>query len=80
MCFIEIVAAIVNLMLDFESPKLDLYSSSCGPFSGTATCYPILTLYNVQILGQIFGWKKGGFWASVLHRNYSCIYKIDVGF
>ena len=55
MCFIEIVAAIVKLMLDFESPKLDLYSSSYGPFSETATCYPILTLYTVQNLGQIFG-------------------------
>ena len=55
MCFIEIVAEIVKLMLDFESPKLDLDSSSYGPFSRTATCYPILTLHNVQILGQIFG-------------------------
>ena len=46
-CFIENVAAIVNLLLDFESPKLDLYSSSYGTFSGIATCYPVLTLYTV---------------------------------
>ena len=32
----EIIAGSVKLMKDFESPKLDLYSSSYGPFLGTA--------------------------------------------
>ena len=27
-----IIAASINFMLDFESPNLDLYSSSYGPF------------------------------------------------
>ena len=80
MCFIDIVAEIVNLILGFESPKLDLYSSSYGPFSRTATGYNVLTLYTVQILGQIFGWKKEEIWATDLHGNYSCICKLDVGF
>ena len=33
----EIIAASINLMLAFESPKLDLYNSSYGPFPRTAT-------------------------------------------
>ena len=33
----KIIAASVNLMLDFKSPKLDLYSSSYGPFPRTTT-------------------------------------------
>ena len=53
--FIEIVVAIVNLMLSFESTELDLYSSSYGPFSRTATGYLVLTPYIVQILGLISG-------------------------
>ena len=32
----EIIVAFVNLMLAFESPKLDWYSSSYGPFLDTA--------------------------------------------
>ena len=43
----EIISAFANLMEDFESPNLDLYSSSYGPFFGTATSCPILTLYIV---------------------------------
>ena len=31
----EIIAASINLMQAFESPKLDLYSSIYGPFPGT---------------------------------------------
>ena len=41
MFFLEIVAK-------SESPKLDLYNSSYGPFFGTATGCPVLTLYTVQ--------------------------------
>ena len=37
MFFIEIVVASVNLMLGFESPKLDLYISSYDLFPGIAT-------------------------------------------
>ena len=37
MLFIEVVAASINLMLGFESPKSDLYSLSYGPFLGTTT-------------------------------------------
>ena len=48
---IEIIAASINLMLAFESPNLNFYSSSYGPFSGTATGCPVLTRYIVQILG-----------------------------
>ena len=33
----EIIAASVKLMWPFESPKLDLYSSSYDPFPETAT-------------------------------------------
>ena len=76
----EIIASFVNLMLAFESTKLDFYSSSYGPFSETATCCPALTPYIVQILGLIFGWEKEGIWTSVIHINYNCICKLDVGF
>ena len=34
MSFIEVVVAFVNLMLVFESPEFDLYSSCYGPFLG----------------------------------------------
>ena len=37
MFFVEIIAAFVKLIYDFESTKLDLYSSSYGPFPRTAT-------------------------------------------
>ena len=33
--FMEIIAASINLMYAFESPNLDLYISSYGPFPGT---------------------------------------------
>ena len=58
MFFLEIIIAIVNLRLGFKSLKLDLYNSSYGLFSETATSYPVLTLHTVQILGLIFGWEK----------------------
>ena len=58
MFFMEIIAASVNLMLDFESPKLDLYSSIYGLFFRTTIGCPVLTLYTVQILGPIFSWEK----------------------
>ena len=56
--FMEIIVASVKLMLAFESPKLDLYSSSYGPFSRTARGCPILTPYTIHILGLISGWEK----------------------
>ena len=34
---IEIIAATVKLMYNFESPNLGLYSSSYVPFPGTTT-------------------------------------------
>ena len=37
MFFIEVVVASVNLMLGFESLKLDPYSSSYGPFPEIGT-------------------------------------------
>ena len=80
MFFTEIIAASVDLILVFESPKLDLYSSSYGPFSWTATGCLVLILYTVQILGLIFGWEKEGFGTRVLHVNYRCTCKLDVGF
>ena len=46
-CFIEIVAAVVHLMLGFWITKLDFYNMSYGPFSGTTTGYPVLTPYTV---------------------------------
>ena len=76
----EIVDAIVKLMLGFESPKLDLYSLSYGPFSKTATNCPVSTIHTIQILGLIFGCEKRGIWISVLHGNYIYICKLDVGF
>ena len=39
---------------DFESPKLDLYNPSYGPFFGTATSYPVLAEPIVQIFGTDF--------------------------
>ena len=59
MSFMEIISA-VSLKWAFESPKLDLYSSSYGQFFGTATVCPVLTINIVQILGLIFGWEKEG--------------------
>ena len=56
----EIAAKVVNLMLGFESLKLDLYSSSYGPFSGTTIGCPVLTPYIIQILELISGWEKKG--------------------
>ena len=61
MFFLEIVAAIVNLSLGFESPKLDLSNSSYDPFFGTTTCCSVLTPYTVQILGLILVGKKRKF-------------------
>ena len=49
-------------------------------FFGTATSYPVLTPYTVQILGLIFGWEKERIWTNVLHGNYSWICKLDVDF
>ena len=60
----KIVVEVVNLMLEFESPKLDLYNLSYGPFSGIATGCPVLTPYTVQILGLILGQGKWGNWTS----------------
>ena len=51
--FMEIVVASVNLMA-FESSKLDLYNSSYGPFSGTATGCPVFSKATVQIFGTDF--------------------------
>ena len=51
-----------------------------GKNFGLWKCYTVLALRNVQILGLIFDWKKQGILASVLHVNYSCICKLDVGF
>ena len=49
--FIEVVAEFVNLMLGFESPKLDFYSSSYGP-SHSQNCHNLSCLFVcVQILG-----------------------------
>ena len=76
----EVIGTSVKLMYAFESPKLDLYSLSYSPFSGTAIGCPVLTPYIVQILGLIFDWEKERIWTSVLHENYNCICKIDVGF
>ena len=38
----------------FESPKLDLYNPSYGPFSGTATGCLVLVEPIVQIFGTDF--------------------------
>ena len=72
----KIIDAYVKLMYAFESPKLNLYSSSYDPFSGTSIDCPVLTPYTVQILGLISGCKKEGIWTRVLHRNYRCIGKL----
>ena len=39
---------------------------------------PVLTLYNVHILGLMFGWEKEGIWTSVPHENCSYISEHDV--
>ena len=49
----EIAAEVVNLMLGFESLKLDLNSSSYGPCSENTTGCPVLTPYIIQILELI---------------------------
>ena len=56
----EIIVASIKLMQAFESPSLELYRLSYGPFYKTAKGFSILTLYTVQILELIFGWEKRG--------------------
>ena len=56
--FKEIVALSENLILGFESPKLDLYNPSYGPFSGTAKGCPVLNKPTVQIFGTEFWFGK----------------------
>ena len=45
--FKEIVSLYEELMLAFESPKLDIYNPSYGPFFETAIGYPVLTKPNI---------------------------------
>ena len=45
-------------MLGFESPKLDMYNPSYGPFSGTAIGCPVLAKPTVQIFGTDFRLEK----------------------
>ena len=52
--FKEIVALYENLILGFESPKLDLYNPSYGPFFGTAKGCPALNEPTVQNFGTDF--------------------------
>ena len=53
MFFIEVVAEFVNLILSFESPKLDLYSSSYGP-SHSQDYHSLSCLFVcIRILGLI---------------------------
>ena len=42
----------------FESPKLDLYNSSYGPFSETAPSCPVLAEPTVQVFGTDFRLRK----------------------
>ena len=53
--FKEIIALSDNFIYrTFESPKLDLYNLSHGPFFGTATSCTILAEPHVQIFGTDF--------------------------
>ena len=78
MFFIEVVAAIVTLMLGFESHKLDLYRSSYGLFH-SQDCHSLgcLIVY-VQNLELVFGWKTEGIWTHILHRSCRYICELDV--
>ena len=71
MFFIEVVAVIVNLMLGFfESPKLDLYNSSYGPFH-SRECHNLgFLIVYIQNLRLVFGWETEGIWTRV-HRSCS---------
>ena len=74
----KIVAKFVNLMLRFESLKLDLYNQSYGPFSGTATGCPVLVEPTIHIFGTNFRLGKVRIWTSILQGNCSSILEIDV--
>ena len=50
----EIVTLSENLILGFESSKLDLYNPSYGQFSGTAKGCPVLNEPIVQIFETDF--------------------------
>ena len=67
-----------ELVTTFESPKLDIYSSSYGPFH-SRDCHNLgcLIVY-VQNSGLVFGWETEEIWTRVLHRSCSCNCELDV--
>ena len=65
----KIVAEVVNLILGFESPKLDLYKPSYGPFSGTTIGFPVLAEPTVQIFGTDFWLVKSENLTSISSRK-----------
>ena len=80
MLFIEVVAKIVNLMLILESPKLDLYILSYGPFY-SRDCHSLgCFIIYVQNSGLVFSWEMERIWTHVLHKSCICIFELDVRF
>ena len=52
--FIEVVVSSINLILGFESPKSEIYSSSYGPFPRIATSlvvYPVCGRFKKGLFG-----------------------------
>ena len=65
-------------MLVFESPKLDLYNSSYGPFSGTAPSCPVLAEPTIQVFGTDFWLGKVRLWTRILQETCSYIRELNV--
>ena len=63
-----------------DNPNWTFITQVMVHFPGLPQTALFLTPYTVQILGLIFGWINKAIWTSVLHGNYSCIYKLDVAF
>ena len=78
MFFTEVIAAIFNLMLGFESLEFNLYSSSYGPFD-SQDCHSLGSLIvYVHNLELVFNWETERIWTRVFRRSCSCICELDV--
>ena len=80
MLFIEVVSEIVNLMLILESPKLDLYILSYGPFY-SRDCHSLgCFIIYIQNSGLVFNWEMERIRTHVLIKVVSAFLNLMLGF
>ena len=78
MFFIEVITAIFNLILGFESLEFDLYSSSYGPFDSQDYHSLGSLIVYVHNLELVFNWEIERICTRVLRRSCICICELDV--